>query len=63
MKKCANCKYFDNSKPLSTSRENDKYKFAEPYIGECKRTGRIKLKNDICGCGCYQVKKPAEKGI
>lgn len=50
MNKCKDCKHFDNTKPVSTSRENDKYKFAEPYIGECKQTGRITMMNDVCGC-------------
>ena len=50
MDKCKDCKHFDNTKPVSTSRESDKYKFAEPYIGECKQTGRITMMNDACGC-------------
>ncbi len=50
MKNCKNCKHFDNTKPVSTAKGNDKHKYAEPYIGECKQTGRITLMNDKCGC-------------
>lgn len=45
---CKNCKHFDNTKPTSTIRGNDKPKFAEEYIGICKQTGRIKMMNDRC---------------
>lgn len=46
--KCKTCKYFDNTKPTSTIRGNDKPKFAEEYIGVCKQMGRIKMMNDRC---------------
>lgn len=32
MTRCKNCKYYDNTKPVSMARENDKYKSAENYI-------------------------------
>ncbi len=46
--KCKTCKYFDNTKPASTIRGNDKPKFAEEYIGTCKQIGRIRMMNDRC---------------
>lgn len=48
MKRCKNCKNFDNTKPVSMSRGNDKYKSAEKYIGRCKLTGTVKMMNDQC---------------
>lgn len=48
MKRCKNCKNFDNTKPVSKARENDKYKSAEKYIGMCKLTGTVKMMNDLC---------------
>jgi hypothetical protein len=48
MTRCKNCKYFDNTKPVSMSRGNDKYKSAENYIGRCKITGTVKMMNDQC---------------
>lgn len=50
MKNCKNCKHFDNTKPVSTAKENNKHKYAEPYIGECQQTNRITMMNDTCGC-------------
>lgn len=54
---CKTCKYFDNTKPTSTIRGNDKPKFAEEYIGVCKQTGRIRMMND----GCFEYKSKEEK--
>jgi hypothetical protein len=49
MNKCKDCKYFDNTKPVDTTHnDNDKYKTAEPYIGKCKEIDRIKMMNDRC---------------
>lgn len=49
MSSCKDCKYFDNTKPVDTTHnDNDKYKNAEVYIGECKEIGRIKMMNDSC---------------
>ena len=49
MNTCKDCKYFDNSKPVDTSHnDNDKHKTAEEYIGKCKEIGRIKMMNDTC---------------
>ena len=48
MKRCKNCKNFDNTKPVSMSRGNDKYKTAENCIGRCKLTGTVKMMNDQC---------------
>lgn len=48
MARCKNCKHFDNTKPVSMSRGNDKYKSAENYIGRCKITGTVKMMNDQC---------------
>jgi hypothetical protein len=46
---CKNCKYFDNTKPVDTAHNpNDRHKTAEPYIGKCKKIGRIKMMNDSC---------------
>lgn len=46
--RCKECKHFDNSKPVSTSTKNDKYKRPEKYIGTCKITSTIKMANDLC---------------
>lgn len=49
MNSCKECKFFDNTKPVDTTHnENDVYKNAEEYIGECKEIGRIKMMNDFC---------------
>lgn len=48
MNKCKECKFFDNSKPVSTAKGNDKYKNAEEYIGECTKIKRIDAMNDSC---------------
>jgi hypothetical protein len=49
MNSCKDCKYFDNTKPVDTTHnDNDKYKTAEEYIGECKEINRIKMMNDSC---------------
>ena len=49
MDTCKDCLYFDNTKPVDTTHnDNDKYKNAEVYIGMCKKIGRIKMMNDIC---------------
>jgi hypothetical protein len=49
MNTCKDCKYFDNTKPVDTTHnDNDKYKTAEAYIGECKEIDRIKMMNDSC---------------
>lgn len=47
--KCLNCKFFDNTKPVDTTHnDNDKYKTAEDYIGKCTNIDRIKMMNDVC---------------
>ena len=46
--KCKDCKWFDNTVPVSTVKGNDKHKFAEDYIGMCANIGRIKMMNDTC---------------
>lgn len=47
--KCKDCKYFDNTKPVDTIKnEKDKHKTAEEYIGYCSNINRIKLMNDCC---------------
>jgi hypothetical protein len=49
MNTCKDCKYFDNTKPVDTTHnDNDKYKTAEAYIGKCKEIDRIKMMNDSC---------------
>ena len=48
MNKCKDCKHFDSTKPVSTSRENDKYKNAEEYIGICEKIHRVDVMNDTC---------------
>ena len=49
MNSCKDCKFFDNTKPVDTTHnDNDKYKTAESYIGECKEIDRIKMMNDSC---------------
>ena len=48
MNKCKDCKYFDNTKPVSTIRGNDKYNKSEEYIGECTKIHRIDTMNDSC---------------
>jgi hypothetical protein len=49
MNACKDCKYFDNTKPVDTTHnDNDKYKTAEAYIGKCKEIGRVKMMNDSC---------------
>ena len=53
--RCKDCKFFDNTKPTSTIRGNDKPKHAEEYIGICKQNGGIKMMND--GCFCCQPKE------
>lgn len=50
MNKCKNCKFFDNTQPVSTVRGSDRPKVAEEYIGKCKQIGRIKMMNDFCPC-------------
>lgn len=57
--RCKDCKFFDNTKPASTIKGNDKPKYAEEYIGTCKQDDRIKMMND--GCFCYQPKKEKSK--
>ena len=57
MNTCKECKYFDNSKPVDTTHnDNDKYKTAEEYIGKCEEIGRIKMMNDSC-----RLFKPKQK--
>ena len=46
--KCKDCKWFDNTVPVSTVKGNDKHKFAEDYIGMCSNLCRIKMMNDTC---------------
>jgi hypothetical protein len=46
--KCIDCKYFDNTKPVSTEKGRDKYKIAEEYIGACQNIGRPKMMYDSC---------------
>ena len=45
--KCKDCKYFDNTKPVTTER-NSEYKHAEEYIGRCSEVDTIKMMNDSC---------------
>ena len=45
--KCKDCKYFDNTKPVTKER-NSEYKNAEEYIGICAEIGTIKMMNDSC---------------
>lgn len=47
--KCKECKYFDNTIPVSTERGNDRTKNAEEYIGMCNNINRPKMMNDKCG--------------
>ena len=44
---CKDCKYFDNTKPVTTER-NSEYKNAEVYIGRCSEIDTIKMMNDNC---------------
>lgn len=46
--KCKECKFFDNTIPVSTEKGVDKYKNSEEYIGLCKNINRPKMMNDIC---------------
>ena len=49
MNSCKDCKFFDNTKPVDTTHnDNDKCKTAEVYIGKCKEISRIKMMNDSC---------------
>jgi len=48
--KCKECKWFNNTIPVSTIKGNDKPKFAEEYIGMCMNLKRIKMANDHCQC-------------
>lgn len=46
--KCKDCKWFNNTVPVSTVKGNDKHKFAEDYIGMCENFNRIRMMNDSC---------------
>ena len=49
MAKCKECKYFDNTVPCDTIRnERDKHKTPDKYIGMCRNIGCIKMMNDTC---------------
>lgn len=56
--KCLECKYFNNTIPVTTSRREDSHKFPEKYIGKCENIQRPKMMNDYCQL--YEKKEKKE---